>query len=103
MELKDKFHVLTVFAPKNESPASAESESGWTPEPVKMHWIRENILLTSRIEQRFLCRQSCKVASVMNTPYSKYKRNVAKRRGFVFMNLRKWNKPSALSTFTIQL
>ena len=34
MELKYKFHVPAVFAPKKEYTASAENESGWTPEPV---------------------------------------------------------------------
>jgi len=54
-----------------------------------MPWIRENILIATRIEQRFLSRQSCELASVMITPYSKYKSKVTKRRGFVFINLRK--------------
>jgi len=68
-----------------------------------MPWIRENVLIATRIEQRFLSRQSCELASVMITPYSKYKSKVTKRRGFVFINLRKQNKSSVLYTFTVTL
>ena len=50
MDLKDKFHVPAVFPPKKERPASFEKDYGWTPKPVQMPWIRENILLTSKIE-----------------------------------------------------